>query len=762
MEEDRIRIGRRNRGHPLLRSKKRQESYNHGFSPSQIQTLSVICQTLLPPPPHQPPLDSFNVASATQPPFTDEVAEMIVKNGRLQAVKVLRIILKILSYRLGTLLLCGSLCLVKSWPFVLQFSQLPLEKREEILRKWSRQSGFFLPLRIAFFLAKFYTLFYFFSQTNENLKNPALEAIGYCVDATEASSDEEKDKDKRHRPLEAGIIETMHESDITITQSLIEKGVHVARDDDDDDDDGSLHRIRCDVVVVGSGSGGGVTAANVAKAGLKVLVLEKGNYFAAHDYSGLEGPSMSELYEKGGLMTTVDGKFMILAGSTVGGGTAVNWSASIRTPDHVLQEWSERCKIKFFGSQEYQSAMDEVTRRMGVTERCFKDGFQNQVLRKGCERLGLKVESVPRNSSEDHYCGTCGYGCKAGNKNGTDRTWLVDAVENGAVILTGLKAERFLLVDNNSSSSERKKRCVGVIASSIGGNIGKKFLIEARVTVSSAGSLLTPPLMLSSGLENHNIGRNLKLHPVLMTWGYFPEKGSELSGKMYEGGIITSVHHINDAELGCRAILENPLIGPASFAGLSPWVSGADLKERMIKYGRTAHVFALVRDTGSGVVMKEMEVTYRTNKNDRENLRIGIRQALRVLVAAGAVEVGTYRSDGQRIKCEGITREAMEEFLDGVDVVGGVSTNGENWTTYFSAHQMGSCRMGRTAEEGALDENGESWEAEGLFVCDGSVLPSAVGVNPMITIQSTSYCISKRIVHSLQNKETHRETETKN
>ncbi|KAG5043614.1 hypothetical protein JHK87_007529 [Glycine soja] len=329
---------------------------------------------------------------------------------------------------------------------------------------------------------------------------------------------------------------------------------------------------------------------------------------------------MDELYESGGIMPSLDGKMMILAGSTVGGGSAVNRSASIRTPDSVLREWSKKYKIPLFASSDYQSAMESVCRRIGVTEKCKKESFQDQILIQGCEKMSSKVDSVAINSSEDHYCGSCCYGCRTGDKKGTDSTWLVDAVGNGAVILTG--------------------------------------------------------------------------------------------------GIITSIHKEYAVDSTPRFIIETLSLGPGSFLAFVPWLSGE--------------------------VKAEGRVTYRLDQADKESLRVGLRMALRILVAAGAVEVGTYRSDGQRIK-----EEELEEFLDTVTIVGGPKSRNEVWTVFATAHQMTSCRMVATEEEGALDENGESWEAKGLYVCDGSVLPSAVGVNPMVTIQSTSYCIATKIAESL-------------
>ncbi|KAH9681915.1 hypothetical protein WN943_029147 [Citrus x changshan-huyou] len=735
--------------HPLLSGRRsKAEKHNHGLSSAELLSLASLCEVFLPTLPSvssegkedrpSQALESFYKASGAQAPVPDKVAEIVVKRLLTEGVILIRVVLLMLSTKLGTLMLCGSLCLSEKWPYINNFSSMSLEKREKVLQKWFK-NWIFTPVRIAFFILKIFCLFVFFSQLDENGKNPAWEAIDY-----HAENDEDVSEVQQERPLEKGIVETMYETGSTIVQSLTQKGLQVTKDSKQ-----NVYKIKCDVVIVGSGCGGGVAAAVLASAGQKVVVIEKGNYFTPKDYSLLEGPSFEQLYESGGILPTTDASMTILAGSTVGGGSAVNWSACIKTPKSLLQEWAGQYKLPLFGSPDYLSAMDIVWERIGVTENCVQEGFQNQVLRKGCKNLGLDVERIPRNSSENHYCGSCGHGCKSGDKKGTDSTWLVDAVNHGAVILTGCKAERFIL-EKSDNGSTRTMKCLGVIAKALNNDIRMKFQIETKATISACGALLTPPLMISSGLKNQHIGKNLHLHPVLMAWGYFPDSNLEFKGKNYEGGIITSAHKVVSGDSEVRALIETPEFSPAKFSVLWPWLSGIDFKQTMLKYSRTAHLITIIRDRGSGEVKVEGRISHKLDQLDKENLKAGLRQALRILLAAGAVEVGTHRSDGQRLKCEGITEKEVEQFLDTVYAAEGPKSSVENWMVYGTAHQMGSCRMGVNDKEGAVDENGQSWEAEGLYVCDASVFPSAVGVNPMITIQSTAYCLSKRIAESLR------------
>ncbi|KAL0383641.1 UNVERIFIED_CONTAM: Long-chain-alcohol oxidase FAO2 [Sesamum calycinum] len=579
--------------HPLLRGGRRNcSSYSHGFSSSQIQSLAAICQTLIPPLPfddndanllHQAN-HSFYKSSGPDETFADFSAYLGIMHAscgnwfhEFSA--------------LGPCKLIGGRAIGEEGG---PGSRVHCELSVKVSVKQTGNS-FALLMRIQVTLL---------GKQSDTRWRPL------------------KERRSVRRPLEKGIIEIMNEDELSLKESLVQKGIDVAEDGNE-----NVYKIKCDVVI-GSGCGGGVAAAVLAKSGQKVLILEKGHYFVPEDYSGLEGPAFSELYESGGMLTTLDGKIMVMAGTAVGGGSSINWSACIRTPDYILKEWSTENKIHLFGSHDYQSAMDAVWRGLVSLKTVCKKDFKT----------------------------------KRGDKKGTDSTWLVDAVKNGAVILTGCKAETLMLVSDKKEKD--RKRCLGVIAAAENKNIRKKFQIEARATVSACGSLFTPPLLISSGLENKHIGKNLHLHPVSLVWGYFPESLVELKGKSFEGGILTSLHKVqSEQESDIQAIVEAAALGPASFAALFPWASRRDMNDRMTKYARTAVLFALAKDHGSGEVRKPGHIKYRLSSLDKENLKTGLRRALRILIGAGAVEVGTFRSDGQRMRCKGLIMKTWKSFL---------------------------------------------------------------------------------------------------
>ncbi|GAB4842141.1 hypothetical protein Ancab_012099 [Ancistrocladus abbreviatus] len=247
------------------------------------------------------------------------------------------------------------------------------------------------------------------------------------------------------------------------------------------------------------------------------------------------------MYEGAGLLSTQDASVVILAGSTVGGGSTINWSASFRTPEHIIREWSQSHELELFDSKLYKEAMDIVCERMEVQHDVEDEGLNNAVLRKGCQELGYPVRNIPRNAPANHSCGWCGLGCKDGRKKGASETWLKDMVNSGnGVLIPNCEATKVL---RHRKRGRGRDTATGV-AFKFSYNSSKEIcIVESKVTIVACGALNTPVLLRKSGLKNHTIGQHLHLHPTAMAWGYFPETISSplKDKKSYEGGIMTAM-----------------------------------------------------------------------------------------------------------------------------------------------------------------------------------------------------------------------------
>ncbi|XP_048230853.1 long-chain-alcohol oxidase FAO4A [Ricinus communis] len=760
-----------------------KHSYVNSLCSREMESLSAICDTFLP---------SLNIFSdfITNDSTTDDSTAMFFQSSasmagtpqrlggliseRLKHPKkwLIRLALWMLSTWIGTFILCGVASISTHFPYFQSFSQLTLHKREKILHSWSL--SFLYPLRMLFKAMKLLILLVFFSQVDEKNENLTWKAIGYPgpdpqfkVDKWEAlklspyarftdkqlerkeeeeeeeEEEEGEDELKLFGPLHRGIVDMNLPRD-AVANSLQRLGFSILANRPKKYYSPLV--IRCDAVVVGSGSGGSVVAGALAKAGYKVLVLEKGNYFARSNLSLLEGPTMDQMYLSGGLMATDDMGVVLLAGSTVGGGSTINWSASIKTPQHVISEWTNCYDLEIFGSKLYKEALDVVCEKMGVQSEIHVEGFNNEILRKGCEELGYPVSNIPRNSAPDHYCGWCCLGCKDGKKKGTCETWLLDLVNSG----NGAILPRCEVIKILHKRKSNRKAATGVVFGFEYKGKKELYVVESKVTIIACGALSSPPLLRRSGLKNPNIGRNLHLHPVTMAWGYFPEAWPEVEKKSYEGGIMTAMSTVvaNFDKSGYGAVIQTPSLHPGMFSSLMPWVSGADIKMQMCRYSRTAHIFALGRDKGSGTVNSPSSITYQMKAADEKNLQNGIEKILRILAAAGAEEIGTHHCIGRRLNVKTASYHEFEKFVkeERARPMRDLSNQ------ICSAHQMGSCRMGVNPKHSVVNQTGETWEIEGLYLADASVFPTALGVNPMVTVQAIAYCTAQSVLEVLRRK----------
>ena len=497
---------------------------------------------------------------------------------------------------------------------------------------------------------------------------------------------------------------------------------------------GAEESLEADVCIVGSGSGGAVVAAVLAERGLDVVVLEAAGYFNESDFTQLELPAYQQMYWRGGPNPTADGNVSLVAGTTLGGGTTINWTNCLRTRPWVREQWAKEHGLDGVDGPEFDRHLDAVMGRINANDGCSDLNGTQQRLREGAEALGWSFETIIRNTDPAAYspetAGYLGFGDQSGSKQSADRTWLADAQEHGARFLTFTRAMRVLAEGGRVTGVE-------AVWQTPDGR-GSQVAVKAPRVVVACGSLESPALLLRSGIGGPAVGHNLRLHPTSVVGGAYGTDQRAWWGPPQAG----LCDQFADTGEGYGFLIEAAQYAPGLIGSATPWISGLDHKQRMEEFKFTGTFIGLTRDRGGGQVgvdaNGEALPTYAvTDPLDLENLKRGVEVQIRLHEAAGAHQIGPL-AEGAPTWRRG---DDLDAFISAVKRIpfraGGYKL--------FSAHQMGTCRMGTDPANSVANPMGELYDTKGVWIGDGSAFPTSSGTNPMISIMALSHRTAETI-----------------
>ena len=495
-------------------------------------------------------------------------------------------------------------------------------------------------------------------------------------------------------------------------------------------------RVRADVCVVGSGAGGAVVAARLAEAGMEVVVLEEGGFWRPAQLTENEAEMTPRLYADACARATDDLAIPLLQGRAVGGGTTVNWLAMLRTPEWVLDEWAAEHGAAGMRAADLAPVFDRVEEET-FARPVPADAHSpaNRVLLEGARALGWSAGSVRINAHGCVRSGFCGLGCRYGARRAAADVYVPAALAAGARLFTDVRVERIEIAEQGGGAP--LKRVHAAVLDRETGAARGALTVEAPVVVLAGGAVGTPALLPRSGMGGGGEGRYLRLHPTTVVAGRY---GREMYGA---AGVPLST--ICDEFLrgsdGYGFWIETPPFYPALGAVALPGF-GAPHRAVMESLPNLASMIVLVRDgadrqlsNGSVEVDRtgRVRIRYRMAPGDRGRLLRGMDAAARIHFAAGAEEVSTTHVHACRMRSPA-ELGAMA-----------LRPSGPNQLGVMSAHVNGTCRLGTDPETSGCTPDGERHGVAGLYVADGSLLPTAPGVNPQETIMALATVIADRI-----------------
>jgi choline dehydrogenase-like flavoprotein len=496
--------------------------------------------------------------------------------------------------------------------------------------------------------------------------------------------------------------------------------------------------MEADVIIIGSGAGGGVTAEILAKSGLNVIIVEEGALKSSKDFKMREADAYPTLYQESAARKTRDKAINILQGRTVGGSTTVNWTSSFRTPTPTLDYWQKNFGLASYTSEALAPWFLMMEQRLNVSTWLTPPNENNDLLKRGAAQLGIPAAAIMRNVKGCWNLGYCGMGCPTNAKQSMLVTTIPAALNLGATLLTHARAQRLVLKGDKVDSLV----CTALDATGVAAS-GRTITLRAKHFVVAGGAINSPALLLrSSAPDPHGLlGTRTFLHPTVISAGIFTQRVDGFAGApqtIYSDHFLETQPISGPIGYKLEAPPLHPLLLSTTMAGF-----GQAHADTMAQFPHVHGLLALLRDgfhddSRGGSVGLASDGSPVLDYPISQFVWDGVRRAhltmAEIQFAAGAKTVQPVHENAAAYTSWAAAKKGINAL-----------TYKEHITRVVSAHVMGGCTMADDQRLGVVGANGRYHGVANLSVHDGSLFPTSIGANPQLSI----YGITARLASAL-------------
>jgi len=497
------------------------------------------------------------------------------------------------------------------------------------------------------------------------------------------------------------------------TPRLADPPLHVERPDTVRSD-----HLDADIVIVGSGAAASILAHELARTGRSILVLERGPYVPRSTMTEDEVQMLTRLYSDGALQLTKDFRFQVLQGRAVGGSTVVNNAVCIDPPDAVLERWNgelhagldlPRLRQSVYSVRALIGAVDQPAHANPIAT-AFDQGVRAM-------KLAAQVRRVSANMDGCAGCGYCNIGCAFGAKLA-----MTERVLPGAQALARSHGGDLRIVaDCEVLSLERHGNRVTRARCRLG---DRELLVKGGTFVVAAGAIASSLLLGQSRLGGRRVGKRLSFNVGAPITAVFPH---ELNA--YDG---LQISHYLDMGAEQGYLLETWWNPPAAQSVVMPGWFDTHF-DNMKRYSYMGAVGVLMGSEASGTLRPwgrrvGLDLSYTPSPREIDRLLVGMALTGQILLKGGATAILPPTFRYLELKPEHDLLQCLRKTVkDGSDI------------NLNSGHPQGGNALSGRDDIGVVRPDFTVRGCDNLFLCDASVFPSALGVNPQVTVMALAH-----------------------